>query len=462
MIRFRLLLAILSIFAACVPRTPIPGRTPTPLPGTPVEFQAGSTLETTATSIEIEAPTATEALAPTTLLTVDADTVDRHERIFEQLWNTLNTQYVYPDFNGVDWSAVYDDFKARVAAGQSDEEFWRSMSEMIKQLDDDHSNFMTPIEAREQDDQLNGNLSYTGIGVEAGAQEEKRQAVIYTVFPGSPAEEAGLSAHDAILEIDGQPAVNADGTHNLELIRGEPGTPVVLKVKSPGQTPRDVSIVRRRIGGSLRVNGRLLSEAPGWRIVYLFIPNLWDAAIESSARQALTELMSTGSLDGLIVDMRTNSGGLSTNLLALLGFFTEGQHGEFVSRDSVRALTVTADPIGNSQQVPIVILISRASVSYAEVFSGVLREAGRARLVGQTTAGNIETIYGYDFEDGSRAWIARETFVPPSGDDWEATGLVPDVPIDADWDEFTEQNDPALAAALELLAPLAGNIPPNR
>ncbi|HJW82890.1 MAG TPA: hypothetical protein VJ754_01175, partial [Anaerolineae bacterium] len=75
------------------------------------------------------------------------------------------------------------------------------------------------------------------------------------------------------------------------------------------------------------------------------------------------------------------------------------------------------------------------------------------------TAGNIETVYGYDFEDGSRAWIARETFIPPSGDNWENVGLAPGVRVDRAWDEFTEADDPYLAAALELLAPTAGASP---
>jgi carboxyl-terminal processing protease len=86
----------------------------------------------------------------------------------------------------------------------------------------------------------------------------------------------------------------------------------------------------------------------------------------------------------------------------------------------------------------------------------VLREAGRARIVGRTTLGNVEIVYGYDFEDGSRAWIAQETFRPPSGVDWEQTGIVPDVEVPLDWDEFTAEDDPQLDAALELLGSETG------
>jgi C-terminal peptidase prc len=326
------------------------------------------------------------------------------------------------------------------------------MSELIDRLDDDHSTFLSPDRARDEDRQIQGQLSYVGIGIYAAVMTGRQQSAIFAVIPGGPAAEAGLRAHDAILEIDGKPAVNADGTDNLELLRGPPGTEMTLRVRSPGEGPRQVRLTRRRVSGVLQSSGRVLEiEGDDRRIGYVMIPTLWDASIEGSTRRALIELMAGDPLDGLIVDMRTNGGGVSTNLLALLGFFGQGSHGEFASRDHTRPLVVTPEPIGNSQEVPLVILIGPDSQSYAEVFSGVLREAGRARLVGAVSPGNIETIYGYDFEDGSRAWIARETFIPASGADWESEGLVPDVLVDADWDEFTDENDPYIAAALELL-----------
>jgi carboxyl-terminal processing protease len=101
--------------------------------------------------------------------------------------------------------------------------------------------------------------------------------------------------------------------------------------------------------------------------------------------------------------------------------------------------------------MPIVILVGRETESFGEVFAGVLQENGRAQLVGRTTHGNVETLWQVDLEDGSRAWIASETFRPPSGTDWEERGIVPDVEIPVDWDEFTADNDEQLQAALELL-----------
>ena len=443
----RFVLACVILISACAPRVPLPTATEI------VEVSPAPPLVVTATLLP----------QPVQSGTITPESTARHLRIFEQLWNTVDTQYVYPDFHGVDWEAAYSEFESRIESGLSDEIFWQAMREMVDRLADDHSAFLTPSEAREEDDQLSGTLAYVGIGVYAAAQDDKEQAVIFHVFPGSPAAEAGLRVHDAILRIDGQRVVDADGTEHLDWLRGPTGTSTVLTVRSPGAAPREVTVTRRRISGTLHSTGRVLPvEAANQSIGYIMIPTLWDTAIEDSTRQVLRDLTSGGQLDGLIVDMRINAGGSSNNLLALLGFFTAGQHGEFAGRDQTRPLEVVADPIGNSQNVPLVILISPDTQSYAEVLSGVLREAGRAQLVGQTTAGNIETIYGYDFEDGSRAWIARETFIPPSGDDWETTGLIPDVTVAADWDEFADQDDPYIAAALDLLTqPVGTALPPN-
>jgi C-terminal peptidase prc len=454
----RLLSILLLLVSACAPRTPIPDPTATPAPA------VTATLPPTVVRVVEVSPTAASVptLAVTsTAATVDAETTARQLRIFEQLWNTVDSQYAYPDFRGVDWLAVYDEFQARIGNGLSDAAFWAAMRDMIDRLDDDHSVFLTPDEARQEDAQLQGDFSYSGIGIYATVDADKRQAVIFNVFPGSGAEAAGLRAHDAILSIDGQPVMNEAGIDILDNLRGPAGTEVTLLVRSPRRAPREVTVERRRIDGALRVTSRLLPvEGSSLRIGYAMVPTLWDATIAGGARQALTELMAGGRLDGLIVDMRTNSGGVSANLLALLGFFTGGQHGEFASRDQTRPLSITAEPIGNSQDVPLVILIGPDTESYAEVFSGVLRDAGRARLVGAASPGNVETIYGYDFEDGSRAWIALETYVPSNGVSWEGAGLIPDVSIDAKWDEFTDEDDPAVAAALELLAESAIAAPP--
>jgi carboxyl-terminal processing protease len=98
-----------------------------------------------------------------------------------------------------------------------------------------------------------------------------------------------------------------------------------------------------------------------------------------------------------------------------------------------------------------VILVGRETERAGEIFGGVLQENGRARIVGRTTVGNVETIRKVGLADGSQVWVASEIFVPPSGADWEKRGIIPDVEITLDWDEFTAENDPQLQTTLDWL-----------
>jgi C-terminal processing protease CtpA/Prc len=158
-----------------------------------------------------------------------------------------------------------------------------------------------------------------------------------------------------------------------------------------------------------------------------------------------------GPLDGLILDNRENGGGSSDVLDPVLSYFISGTLGQFVSRTQKRPFMIKADSINNSQTVPLVVLVGEDTVSFGEIFSGILQDEGRAKIVGQTTLGNVETLRGYDFSDGSRVWIAQERFDPAkSHADWEKTGIIPDVQASAAWDTFTFENDPAIKASLEL------------
>jgi C-terminal processing protease CtpA/Prc len=86
------------------------------------------------------------------------------------------------------------------------------------------------------------------------------------------------------------------------------------------------------------------------------------------------------------------------------------------------------------------------------VWSGSLQNSGRATVVGEPSAGNVEVLSGFQFIDGSVAWIAEAAYAPNDLEPgvWEGVGVLPDVPAPALWEEITEANDPAIAAAVEL------------
>ncbi len=400
-------------------------------------------------------PTPTPSPLPTFTLipTPDREATDRHLRILNELWETVRAEYLYPDYNGADWDAIGETYRAHVEAGLSDEEFWWAMEDMLLELNDDHSVFLSPSAAAEEDALLAGEWDYVGIGIYSTIplEIEKEYAVVLLVFPGSPAEQAGLRPHDHMLTIDGHPACCDElGYDNMALLEGPIDTTVEMQVRTPREPIRTVTVIRARIAGPLPIEKRLLEDGVG----YILVPTLWDDTIPERVRRAVEELAAEttgGELAGLVLDLRVNAGGSYTTLVGLLELFTTGEVGRFVSRWDSEPLRVRGVDVAGPQRVPLVVLVGTETVSFAEVLAGVLQESGRASVVGRTTLGNIETTYGYDFEDGSRAWIAQETFLPPSGADWEERGIVPDVEILLDWDEFTVEDDPQLEVALELL-----------
>ncbi len=373
---------------------------------------------------------------------------DLQARVFDEIVGIVEDVYVYPDFNGQDWNAIKAKYRTRVEADLSTQDFYTEINSMILELGDEHSNFETPLEVAASEAELAGEGEYVGIGVYILPMLEKQRVSIINVFPDSPAEYSGLKPHDSILAMDGIPVVQ-DGKEQTEMILGPECSAIVLTVQSPGEAPRDITLVRQRIQSHQNIQAELLRTTDGSRVGYIFLPSFFDQTLPGQVAEALE---SFGQLDGLVLDNRLNGGGSSDVLEPILSFFVSGTLGEFISRNESRALTIDPDPIHNSQTVPLVLLVGVDTVSFGEIFSGALRDVGRAQIVGEPTLGNVEVLHGYNLDDGSRLWIAEESFRPAnSSEDWELTGIIPDVIAYADWDTFTFETDPSIPAALKLL-----------
>jgi C-terminal processing protease CtpA/Prc len=134
----------------------------------------------------------------------------------------------------------------------------------------------------------------------------------------------------------------------------------------------------------------------------------------------------------------------------VLGYFVGGNLGYFINRKEERPLQIKLTEINGSSQVPLVVLIGSGTASFGEIFTGVLHDMGRAYLIGKTTDGNVEILWGYELEDGSKIWLANETFRPLNHPDqnWEKTGIIPDSDISGDFDEFSLENDPVVSYAI--------------
>ncbi|MEO5951115.1 MAG: S41 family peptidase [Chloroflexia bacterium] len=424
--------------------------TPTPRP------QATATtipqVEATATSAEpteeaiakpTEEATAVVGGEPTPTLMPQTVRLD----LFEQVWDTVDTHYLYRDFRGLDWQAQHDKYQALVKSAKTSTEYYDEISTMVSDLKDDHSRYLSPAAAREEDDLQSGNANYVGVGI-ISSPLDKSVLVIF-VFKNSPAEKAGLKRRDQIVAIDGKPL--EDPTNISNVIRGPAGTTVTLTVVSPGQAERDIPIVRGKITGAIVPTASRLEKEPG--IGYLIIPDLFTNNMGDLVEKELNSLLvGKPKLTGLVIDLRGNGGGFRTVLEQILGFFIEGDVGTFFDANNSYPLTITASAIQSKlKDIPVVILTDGGAESYAEVLAASIQEKGRAKVVGVHSAGNTETIYQYNFDDGSRLWCAQEGFKRLDGSNLEGTGVIPDYVIDVEWTSYPESEDPHILKAIELI-----------
>lgn len=386
----------------------------------------------------------TSALAPTNL------PFPLQQRIFNHLWQIVKDEYLYADFNGLDWDAIRVEYQAVIDSGLTNEAFYYTMDEMLMRLGDEHSAYYSPEMVAKEDAAYAGDQDFVGIGILSSPVPVKNLAVILIVFPGSPADRAGLQPHDSLLEINGEPILDKNGLLK-DIIQGPEGTNLTLKVQKPGEDPRVVTLARERISGTVPVPYEVLNTNEGKRIGYILLVTFNDMTVDDSIQEALEAMNAGGPLDGLIIDNRNNNGGTDTVLRGTLSYFTSGEVGYFINRREERPLQVLGVDIFGSQSLPLVVLVGVDTASYGEVFAGILQDLDRACLIGENTYGNVETLWGYDFEDGSRAWIAHDSFRPLNNQDadWETTGIIPDLFVPSDWEDYTISNDPAVLAALE-------------
>ncbi|NTW98205.1 MAG: PDZ domain-containing protein, partial [Oscillochloris sp.] len=393
-------------------------------------------------------------LAPTPTL-APLNLNDR-ERIFDQVWETVRDHYLYEDYGGVDWQAARDEFAPRVAAVATPEEFYGLMRAMIDLLGDDHSRFESPQDVAEQEAEFAGTLRYGGIGAEIRDIDEG--GLVSSVVPGGPAERAGIKPRDVITSINGIPYLDSESfgpEGPIGQVRGEPGTGVRLGVSSPGQQLREVVVVREVIG--LDAFNRVSAQRVGDGTIGLVtIPSFYVEAVDTHVRDAISGLLADGPLEGLLIDVRANSGGyvhLMRNTVAL--FHDGGSIGTTSGRTTSEEQRIPGGKtITGISGVPIVVLISTETVSAAEMFAAGMQALGRARLVGMPSAGNTENLYTYDFADGSRVLLAEVAYRLPDGTQIEGRGVLPDRTIDSDWWRYAPEDDPQIIAAIqELRAP---------
>jgi carboxyl-terminal processing protease len=366
---------------------------------------------------------------------------------FESLWSHLENNYIYFESTEVNWDALHAEYLQRVEADLTPEEFSALIDELAAELPEGSMGYQSRAERIEAD--VADTSSYEGIGAFVGFSEEPEpHIVLLDVIEGSPAERAGLKAHDSIFEIDGTPILLEEGLTAVDRVRGPAGSSVTLRIQSPGEPVRSVEVKR----GKLNTTGRLEAyNLTGTNYGYLLFPPVGYDTLDEDVVQSMQVFTTNRRLEGLILDLRIASSTRGWPLEAIYTMFFNGPMGDFYTRSDKQTVQVEGQDVFGSQEVPLVVLVGQNTTGTPEILAASLQAQERATVVGEQTPGTIEGATSYYLPDGSELFIQTTSFMLPDGKEIGTQGVVPDFPVEAGWDEVLPNQDPVLDTAIELL-----------
>lgn len=293
---------------------------------------------------------------------------------------------------------------------------------MVMDLDP-HSQFLDSTEYEEVRISTTGN--YSGVGLEVNTEDG--EVVVVAPIEGTPADRAGLEAGDVILSIDGVQLDAESLGETINRMRGKPGTRVSLTVAREGEPgPLEFQLIRSHV--QVRsVRSELLTPGYG----YVRITHFSETSYKD-LRKAIKSLerASPGQLDGLVIDLRNNPGGVLESAVEISDAFLDS--GVIVTasgRGRDASFRHEARPGDLLDGAPIVVLVNAGSASASEILAGALQDNDRALIAGEKTfgKGSVQTVM--PLSNGRAIKLTTSHYYTPSGATIQGQGITPDTAL---------------------------------
>ncbi|SET05193.1 C-terminal processing peptidase-3. Serine peptidase. MEROPS family S41A [Natronincola peptidivorans] len=290
---------------------------------------------------------------------------------------------------------------------------------MFQGVEDPYTSYMTENEFTELMTRTQG--TYGGIGVIITPGEDGLVTVVSPI-EDTPGERAGIATGDKVLAVDGKAVSGEQLELAADMMRGEPGTEVVLSIWREGTTePFDVSIEREVIRLQT-VRSEVLENHIGYVRISMF-----DEQTYNDFEIHMNDLQNQN-IQGLIIDLRNNPGGLLTQCLEIADMilpeqvivYTEDRHG---AREVEKS---------NKKQIdlPIVVLVNKGSASASEILAGAIQDGNRGTIIGTTTFGKGLVQQVKPLNDGTGFKYTVSQYFTPSGSNIHGTGIDPDIIVE--------------------------------
>jgi carboxyl-terminal processing protease len=372
------------------------------------------------------------------------------QQIVVEAWRLVNQSYVDPQrFEAVHWKRLRQKTLERPISSSGDA--YDAIDTMLAPLGDPYTRLLRPVDYGSLMANTKGTVS--GVGLQLALRSADERIVVIAPLEGSPAAEAGIVSGTAVLAVNGidTGALGLEGTAND--LRGQDGSRVLVLLQEPNGRRRELELQRRQVNlqpvrsKTIRHQGHLLG--------YLRITQ-FSEPVPEQVRLAL-QGSDFAHIEGLILDLRNNSGGLVNAGVAVANALLDRQPIlETESRDGIR--TPLQASAGQLYGGPMLTLVNGGTASASEILAGSLQDNGRSALLGGRTFGKglIQTLI--PLGDGSGLAVTVARYLTPSGRDIQNLGIEPDGPLAApeplnpggDQDSWLEQALDRQANLLEL------------
>jgi len=286
---------------------------------------------------------------------------------------------------------------------------------------DPHSAYSPPAEFKEQREAV--KREYGGLGIEVTTEADLVK-VNHAIEDG-PAYKAGIRGGDYITAVEGVKTRGKSLDDAVEGMRGLAGDPITVTVLSPNKSPRDIVVVREV------VRGRAVRHRVESGLGYVFIETFNNTELTKDLTKALKSLENDlgGKIPGLIIDLRSNRGGLLDQSVSVSGLFMDG--GEVLSsrgRTADDTERYHAEPGELYPNMPIIVLVNSGSASAAEIVAGALQDRGRAVVIGRRSfgKGSVQSVIPL-LKHGGALRMTTQRYYTPSGKSIQGRGIMPDM-----------------------------------
>lgn len=328
---------------------------------------------------------------------------NENELVFEKAIEILESKfYLNEKFDFISYKKKY---KGKI---KTKEEAYLVIKSVIKKLNDPYTRFLSNEEYTNEKNTINSKL--TGIGIKLA----HNKPLIVDVLPKSPAEKSGLKKYDFITLINKKSTKGLNSGELYSLLKGEKGSNIFLKIKR-GKSQFEIALTREELN-IIPVTGRLINNDIALIKINSFLP-------ETTCEFAKAEINKYKSKNGIILDLRNNTGGLLKNAIQISDYFlSKGKIVSTVTSTGIKDLNANPDELFKGN---LVVLVNENTASASEILVSALKENNRAIIIGTKTYGKglIQEII--ELPDKSALHVTVASFLSPNQKHINKIGISP-------------------------------------